>query len=184
MVKFNMKIRLADSTILKDSIVDGEGLRAVIWTQGCSHNCRGCHNPETHDFNGGVLVDTNLIKNQLDELLIQDGITFSGGDPFFQVEACLDIAKYAKSKNLNIWCYTGFMFEDLIKNNHNIEFLNYVDVLVDGKFELENKSYDCQFRGSTNQRIINVSKSLKEGRTCLIKKYNIKPKVLQKCLFI
>ena len=182
-----MKIRLADTTVLTDSIVDGEGLRAVIWTQGCSHNCPGCHNPETHDFNGGVLVDTAVIKEQLKELKIQDGITLSGGDPFFQVEATTDIASYAKSLGLNVWCYTGFVFEDLIKKSNAVELLKNIDVLVDGKFMINKKSYDCKFRGSTNQRIINVKKSLKEGRVCVIRKYDKKPqtkKALQKCLFI
>lgn len=180
-----MKIRLADSTVLKDSIVDGEGLRAVIWTQGCSHNCPGCHNPKTHDFNSGILVDTEYVKEQLKELKIQDGITLSGGDPFFQIEACCDIAKYAKSIGLNVWAYTGFLFEDLIKLPNALELLNYIDVLIDGKFEIENQSYDCKFRGSTNQRIINVKKSLKENKTCTIKKYDKKEsKKVKNCLFI
>lgn len=181
-----MKIRLADTVILKDSIVDGEGLRAVIWTQGCSHNCPGCHNPETHDFNGGVLVDTTVIKDQIKETKIQDGITLSGGDPFFQAEACADIAKFAKSLGLNVWCYTGFVFEDLIKNSKAIELLNNIDVLVDGKFMIDKKSYDCKFRGSTNQRIINVKKSLKDNKVSIIRKYDksTKPKVISKCLFI
>lgn len=179
-----MKIRLADTAILNDSIVDGAGLRAVIWTQGCSHNCKGCHNPETHDFNGGVLVDTAFVKEQLDKLEIQDGITFSGGDPFFQIEACNELAKYAREKGYNIWAYTGFTFEELKENPKAIEFLKNIDVLVDGKFILEKKSYDCRFRGSTNQRIINVPRSLKEDRTCIIRKYDIKQKIKSNCLFI
>ena len=93
-----MKIRLADDKLLTDSIVDGEGLRAVIWTQGCSHNCEGCHNPETHDFNKGVLKDVEEIKSLIKELTLQDGITLSGGDPFFQPEACTEIAKYAQER--------------------------------------------------------------------------------------
>lgn len=167
-----MKIRLAKEEILTDSIVDGEGLRAVIWTQGCSHNCLGCHNPETHDFNGGVLVDVDVVKKELDELKGQDGITLSGGDPFFQAEASTEIAKYAKELNLNVWCYTGFLFEDLTKNPKTLELLKYIDVLVDGKFQLENKSLCILFRGSTNQRIIDVKKSLKLKKTCVIRKYD------------
>ena len=99
-----MKIRLAVD-LQPDSIVDGEGIRAVIWTQGCPHNCYGCHNPSTHDFNDGELIDINYIKQEIDSLEGQDGITFSGGDPMCQPEACAEIAMYAKKKNLNIWCY-------------------------------------------------------------------------------
>ena len=100
-----MKIRLATPEIQKDSIVDGEGIRSVIWTQGCPHNCEGCHNPSTHSFDGGVLVSLDDIKKQIDELDAQEGITFSGGDPMMQPEACLEIAKYCKSKGYNIWLY-------------------------------------------------------------------------------
>lgn len=175
-----MKIRLADDKILTDSIVDGEGLRAVIWTQGCSHNCEGCHNPKTHDFNGGVLKDVEEIKNELKNLTLQDGITLSGGDPFFQLEPCIEIAKFAKSIGLNVWSYTGFLFEDLIKIEKAKELLKYIDVLVDGKFEIENKSLSIKFRGSTNQRIINVPKSLKNEKAHQIRKYDKKEKKPQK----
>lgn len=180
-----MKIRLADDNLLTDSIVDGEGLRAVLWTQGCSHNCKGCHNPETHDFNKGVLVEVDEVKQLIKDLTLQDGITFSGGDPFFQPEPCIEIAKFAKEEGLNVWAYTGFLFEDLIKNEKMREFLNYVDVLVDGKFELENKSLNLKFRGSTNQRIINVPRSLKMGKVSQIKKYDrVSTKKNPKTLYI
>ena len=167
-----MKIRLASEELLTDSIVDGEGLRAVIWTQGCSHHCKGCHNPETWDFKAGFLTDTDTVKKKIDELAMQDGITFSGGDPFFQLDACIDIAKYAKEKGLNIWSYTGFVFEDLLNNAKAKEFLKYVDVLIDGPFQIDKKSLLATYRGSTNQRIINVKKSLKDGKVHQIKKYD------------
>ena len=180
-----MKIRLADDKLLTDSIVDGEGLRAVLWTQGCSHNCKGCHNPETHDFNKGVLVEVDEVKQLIKDLTLQDGITFSGGDPFFQSEPCIEIAKFAKEEGLNVWAYTGFLFEDLIKNEKMREFLNYIDVLVDGKFELDNKSLNLKFRGSTNQRIINVPRSLKMGKVSQIKKYDrVSTKKNPKTLYI
>ncbi|MBQ9011723.1 MAG: anaerobic ribonucleoside-triphosphate reductase activating protein [Bacilli bacterium] len=165
-----MKIRLA-ADLQSDSIVDGEGIRAVIWTQGCSHNCPGCHNPSTHDFNGGFEVDIKEIIEELSALDGHDGITFSGGDPMFQPEACALIAKEAKKHGLDIWCYTGFTFENLIKHKKYIEFLKYVDVLVDGKFIIEEKSLNLDFRGSRNQRIIDVQKSLKENQPVLISKY-------------
>lgn len=165
-----MKIRLA-SDIQTDSIVDGPGIRTVIWTQGCSHNCLGCHNPSTHDFNGGFLKDVSELKKEIADIPLQTGVTFSGGDPIFQVEACLELAKFIKDMNLNIWCYTGYKYEDLIKkaedNKTILHFLNYVDVLVDGKFVLKEKSYNVKFRGSTNQRLIDVKKSLKEKKVVL-----------------
>lgn len=170
-----MQIRLATPVIMTDSIVDGEGIRAVIWTQGCLHNCPGCHNPTTHSFEEGFLLDIEEIKQQIDELEGQDGITFSGGDPLYQVEACLELSKYIKSKKLNIWCYTGFTYEALIsmsKNNPKIiDFLKTIDVLIDGPFVLEQKSLDCTFRGSKNQRIIDTKESIKNKKVCLVEKY-------------
>lgn len=170
-----MKINLASPIIQSDSIVDGEGIRAVIWTQGCSHKCPGCQNPQTHSFEDAFATDIEEIKKQIDELEGQDGITFSGGDPLFQVKECLEIAKYVKSKKMNIWCYTGFTYENLMKLSNNNpcikEFLENIDVLVDGPFVLEKKSYDCVFRGSANQRIIDTKRSLKENKVCLVEKY-------------
>ena len=166
----NEYIRLA-ADLQTDSIVDGPGLRAVLWTQGCAHHCKGCQNAQTWDFNGGGLVPIEMVKEAIDELEYQDGITFSGGDPIFQSEACLEIAKAAKENNLDIWCYTGFTFEDIINIPKFRKFLEYVDVLVDGKFIEEEKSLNLDFRGSRNQRIIDVPKSLKKEKPVLIPKY-------------
>ena len=105
-----MEIRLASPILQADSIVDGEGVRAVLWTQGCGHKCLGCHNPSTHSFDDGILLDIEEVKAQIDSLEGQDGITLSGGDPMYQVDACLELAKYIKSKKMNIWCYTGFTY--------------------------------------------------------------------------
>ncbi|MDO5569165.1 MAG: anaerobic ribonucleoside-triphosphate reductase activating protein [bacterium] len=170
-----MEIRLARD-LQQDSIVDGEGLRTVIWTQGCCHNCKGCHNPNTHDFNGGYSVSVEEIEEKLLYIDEQDGITLSGGDPFFQAEACADIANFAKMCGLNVWCYTGFTFEKLLfmsKNDNNIKhLLEAIDVLVDGKFILEKKSFDLSYRGSSNQRVIDVKESLKNEKVILFKGYN------------
>lgn len=170
-----MKIRLASPIIQTDSIVDGEGIRSVIWTQGCAHKCLGCHNPQTHSFEDGFLLDIEEVKAQIDDLEGQDGITFSGGDPMYQVEATLELAKYIKSKKMNIWLYTGFVYENLLElgktNSKIIELLKTIDVLVDGPFILDEKSYDCIFRGSTNQRIIDTKESLKQKKVCLVEKY-------------
>lgn len=179
-----MKIRLASPVLMSDSIVDGEGIRAVLWTQGCLHKCPGCQNPQTHSFDDGFLIDIEKVKEQIDALEGQDGITFSGGDPFYQVEECIEIAKYIKSKKMNIWCYTGFTYETLIKlakdNPKIIDFLKLIDVLVDGPFILEKKSLDCVFRGSTNQRIIDTKLSLKNKEVVLVDKYYTEKKTKNK----
>ena len=167
-----MKIRLAAS-LQPDSIVDGEGIRTVLWTQGCAHQCYGCHNQETWDFKGGFSVDVDEVIDEINKLEGQDGITLSGGDPMYQVAACLEIVKHCKSINLNVWCYTGFTFEELLKMNNPkvLELLSYIDVLVDGPFVLKQRSLDLKFRGSENQRVIDVPNSLKENTVVLVSKY-------------
>ncbi len=162
-----MKVRLA-ANIQPDSIVDGEGIRTVIWFQGCLHHCTGCHNPETWNLNGGIEVDLDTLKNELSQLKYQNGITLSGGDPFYQPLAALEIAKYAHSLGLNVWCYTGYTFEEILNEDENkLELLKNIDVLIDGRFEIEKKSLACKFRGSTNQRIIDVTKSLTNNEVIL-----------------
>ena len=169
-----MKIRLA-ADLQIDSIVDGEGIRSVIWFQGCSHNCPGCHNPETHDFNAGVIVSLDEMKSKIDELEFQAGVTFSGGDPMMQVEALAELASYVHEKGMNVWVYTGFTFDELMilaeKNDNYRRALEEIDVLVDGRFVLELRSFDAQFRGSSNQRILDVKKSLEKGKAVKIEKY-------------
>ena len=161
-----MVVRLA-ADIQPDSILDGSGIRTVIWFQGCLHNCKGCQNPETHDMSGGMVVDIDEIKMKLKNLKYQSGITLSGGDPFFQPEAALEIAKFAKSIGLNVWAYTGFTYEALLSEKSRLDLLKYVDVLVDGKFMIDKKSLNCKFRGSTNQRLIDVKKSMEAGGVVL-----------------
>lgn len=168
-----LQIRLAGD-MTTDSIVDGEGIRSVVWCQGCVHNCPGCHNPETHDFNSGYLKNVDELCQEIKNLEFQDGITLSGGDPLCQVDACLQIAKFCQSIGLNVWCYTGYKIEDLLKRSqkeHNLyELLENIDVLVDSPFILELKSYDVPFRGSKNQRLIDTKKTLKERKICLYEK--------------
>ena len=180
-----MQIRLA-RTIQMDSIVDGEGIRTVIWTQGCKHNCKSCHNPDTHSFTGGFLIDIDDVKEVLLNLKGQTGITFSGGDPMEQPKQCAEIAKFAKKNNLNVWCYTGYTYEKLLelskKNNDYLDFLKNIDVLVDGPFILSEKSLNIKFRGSKNQRIIDVVTSLKEDRIVLKEEYQ--EKVVKRKMYI
>lgn len=169
-----MNIRLA-APLQKNSIVDGEGIRAVIWTQGCIHDCPGCHNPETHDMSGGVVVDVEELKQQIKSLSEEVGVTFSGGDPFCQMVECTELAKYCHKCGLNVWCYTGYTYEKLMtmaKTNKDVlPFLKEIDVLVDGPFIMKERSFDVKFRGSKNQRIIDVPKSLKTGKVVEIKQY-------------
>ncbi len=166
-----MTIRLA-SDLSTDSIVDGPGIRTVIWTQGCAHNCPGCHNPGTHSMSRGVVVDVEEIKDVLDEIEGQDGITFSGGDPLYQIDPVIELAKYIKStKKMNIWVYSGFTYEEIISMPRGKELLETVDCLVDGKFMMERRSLDLLFRGSDNQRVIDTRQSLKKGKVVLIEKY-------------
>ncbi len=163
-------IRLA-ADLQSDSIVDGPGLRTVIWTQGCAHHCKKCQNPQTWDFDGGGLVPIPDVLEAIDELEYQSGITFSGGDPMYQPEACSEIASYCRKKGYNIWVYTGFTFEEILKMAETKpiykEFLLNIDILVDGRFIAEERDLSLLFRGSRNQRLIDVPESLKEGKVVL-----------------
>ena len=170
-----MKIRLA-ADLQTDSIVDGLGIRTVIWTQGCSHNCPSCHNPSTHSFDGGDLVELEDVIDVLEDLTGQDGVTFSGGDPMFQPKQCAVLAKKAHELGMNVWAYTGFTYEELLEKGSKdiLEFLSEIDVLIDGKFDISKKSLDLEFRGSSNQRIIDVPKSLENHKVVLLELKNTK----------
>ena len=180
-----MKIRLA-ADLQSDSIVDGLGIRTVIWTQGCSHNCPSCHNPETHDFNGGELVELDDVIERIEELEGQTGVTFSGGDPMFQPKACLVLAKKVHELGMNVWAYTGFTYEELLEKGSKdiLEFLSEIDVLIDGKFDLSKKSLDLEFRGASNQRIIDVKKSLETHKVILFDIKNRKIESKKEKLYI
>ena len=166
---------LLAADLQSDSIVDGPGLRTVIWTQGCLHHCKGCQNPQTWSFDGGGLVPVKEVLKEIDKLEYQTGLTFSGGDPMYQPYSCNEIAKYAKKKGLNIWVYTGFTFEELmdmsIKDSIYKDFLSNVDVLVDGRFILEERDLSLLFRGSRNQRLIDIPKTLETGNIVLLDEY-------------
>ncbi|MBQ8974588.1 MAG: anaerobic ribonucleoside-triphosphate reductase activating protein [Oscillospiraceae bacterium] len=153
---------------IQDSIVDGPGMRFTVFTQGCPHRCEGCQNPQTHDFDGGSEKSTDEIIAQMLENPLTDGVTLSGGEPFAQPEGCSAIAKAARDNGLNVWAYSGYTFEELLalgkEKPEIMELLELVDVLVDGRFELDKRSLDCKWRGSTNQRLINVKSSLEQGK--------------------
>ena len=157
-----MKLRLFGC--VNDSIVDGPGLRYSIFVQGCYHNCLGCHNPESHDVNGGYLKDIEEILKEIDENPLLDGVTLSGGEPMLQVEALIELSKEIKKRNLNIVLYSGYTYEQIINDVNKKRLLELCDMLVDGKFELEKRSLSVLYRGSSNQRLINVQESLKQNR--------------------
>ena len=158
-----MQIKLA-SDLMYDSIVDGLGLRIVVWTQGCAHNCFKCHNPQTHDFEKGKYYNIDELVDKIVKYPLKSGVTLSGGDPFFQKEETLYLVKKLKENKINIWAYTGFIYEDLIKDQIWLETLKHIDVLIDGPFIF--KEYDplLKFRGSKNQRIIDVKQSLENNQ--------------------
>lgn len=158
-----MEIRIAG--LVNDSIVDGPGFRLAVFTQGCPHNCEGCHNPETHDFNGGKLMDTAEIVKMMQDNPLLDGITLTGGDPFCQPLACTELARSAHEMGLNVWAYSGWTYEELLANPEMSRLLRELDVLVDGPFILSQRTLEKRFMGSKNQRAVDVKRSLSEGKS-------------------
>ena len=156
-------IRLA-APLQYESTVDGPGFRIVLWTQGCRMKCPGCHNPETHNECGGSVYNVEDIINDLKtHHKHHKGLTLSGGDPFLQPEQCLIIAKAAHELELNVWAYCGMTFEQLAQDPGKFALLQECDVLVDGPFVLALRDTTLAFRGSSNQRLVDVQKSLIEG---------------------
>lgn len=158
----NTQLRIAG--IINESIVDGPGIRLVVFTQGCKHHCPGCHNPHTHSFEGGTLIDIDDIIKQMKNNPLLDGITLSGGDPFEQAEPLGELAARVKSMGYNVMTYTGYNFEYILANKDKKsgwdKLISETDILVDERFEIAKKSMLLKFRGSENQKIIDVKKSL------------------------
>lgn len=154
-------------SILEDTTVDGPGFRTAIYAAGCPNGCPGCHNPESWDISRGQWMSTDEI---LKKILADDfaDVTFSGGDPMYQPEGFAELASAIKRETRkNIWCYTGYTYENLLKNPRQTQLLTYIDVLVDGRYRQELRDEDLPFRGSSNQRLIDVQASLKSGQTTL-----------------
>ena len=161
-------IRLAGAA--NDSIVDGPGIRLAIFVQGCTHDCPGGQNPETHDPDGGYVKTVDDIVAAMERNPLLDGITFSGGEPMEQPVPLVELADAAHARNLNVWCYTGYTFEQLLDGKPSKEareLLDHVDVLVDGPFILSQRSLDLHWKGSANQRVIDVPSSLESGEVVL-----------------
>ena len=162
-----MDIRIAGT--VNDSIVDGPGLRFAVFTQGCPHHCPGCHNPNTHDFKGGHLADTDALIAAFKGNPLLDGLTLSGGEPFEQPLPCALLAEEAKKSGLNVWAYSGYTIEQLMtRREADIDrLLQSLDVLVDGLFDIDQRSLDLMYCGSRNQRLVNVQATLQQGETVL-----------------
>ena len=146
--------------------MDGKGIRSVIFTQGCPHHCPGCHNPQTHDFFGGHMVDTDDLLEELRENPLLKGVTFSGGEPFCQPAPLAELARKIHACGLDVTVYTGYTYEQLI-DQHNPdtdELLRQADVLIDGRYEQDKRDLTLRFRGSSNQRVIDMYRTRAEGR--------------------
>lgn len=151
--------------IAGDSIVDGPGIRTTIFSQGCPHRCQGCHNPETWEFGIGSLTPIEAIVEIVKANPLCRGVTFSGGEPFAQAEGFAKLARQLKDMGYEVASYTGYTFEQLLRGtSHQRQLLESIDILIDGPFLQAEKSLELAFRGSRNQRILDVKNSLAEGR--------------------
>lgn len=153
--------------IVEDTTVDGPGFRTAVYAAGCPNACPGCHNPQSWDIASGRMMTTEDIMRVIRADEFAD-VTFSGGDPMFQPVGFAELARAVKRETgKNIWCYTGYTYETLRRNRHQTELLKYVDVLVDGPYLASQRDEDILFRGSRNQRLIDVQASLRENRVVL-----------------
>ena len=162
-------IRLAG--VVRESIVDGPGIRFVVFCQGCPHHCEGCHNEVTHDFSGGFDCKISKILKAIDENPLLDGVTFSGGEPASQPEGFLTLAKEVKKRGLNIMMYSGYTYEELKDMGEESsalkELVDYVDILVDGRYDQSQRDLTLRFRGSRNQRVIDLNRTRETGEIVL-----------------
>ena len=151
--------------IVSDSIVDGPGIRTAIFAQGCPHHCRGCHNPETWEFGCGTLIPVEAVVEIVRSNPLCRGVTFSGGEPFAQAAEFAELAALLKERGYEVASYSGYTFEQLLEGTEEQKLLlGSIDILIDGPFIQSQKSLEIAFRGSKNQRILDVRKSLAEGK--------------------
>ncbi len=149
-------------------MVDGPGFRTSIYCAGCPNHCPGCHNPQSWDIKGGQMMSVDELLREVMSDPFAD-VTFSGGDPMMQAEGFATLARAIRDASpKTIWCFTGFLFEDLVKHEDSLSLLREIDVLVDGPYIQERRDTDLMFRGSSNQRLIDVPRSLQEGTTVLV----------------
>ncbi|MFV0419793.1 MAG: anaerobic ribonucleoside-triphosphate reductase activating protein [Dysgonomonas sp.] len=162
--------KLSILNIVHDTTVDGPGFRTAIYGAGCIHQCLGCHNPQSWNMANGTLYDIDILLEMIKEDDFAN-VTFSGGDPFVQIEGFTKLARLIKKETAkNIWCYTGYSYEQIIRSNKLSQMLPFIDVLVDGRYVAALRDEDLQFRGSCNQRIIDIQKSLTQNKVTLWEK--------------
>ncbi|MBO4985164.1 MAG: anaerobic ribonucleoside-triphosphate reductase activating protein [Bacteroides sp.] len=153
---------LAILRVIEDTTVDGPGFRTSIYAAGCNHRCPGCHNPQSWDIRAGRVMETD----ELLSIILADpfaDVTFTGGDPMLQAEGFCELARAIKQQsNKTIWCYTGYTFEACLQHSARRQLLQYVDVLVDGPYIEALRDETLLFRGSSNQRLIDVKKELQK----------------------
>lgn len=172
------KIRIAG--IMKESIVDGPGIRLAVFCQGCPHSCEGCHNPQSHDFAGGYDMSISEILEEFDKNPLLSGITFSGGEPMCQPVPFAALSEAVKKRGKTVTIFSGYTFEELLERARGIKdeltfeerkatayLLRTCDILIDGRFQLERRDLTLKYRGSDNQRVIDMNKSRKTGEICL-----------------
>ncbi len=159
------------SGVEPESIVDGPGFRYVTFVQGCKHACPGCHNPQTHDFKGGYDITVGEVFDDIKENPHLKGLTLSGGEPFEQAEALLELAKAVKAEGMDLMSYSGYTYEELRnrKDKSTDELLDLLDILVDGRFVEGLKNLELAYRGSENQRVIDMNRTRAEGEIVLYK---------------
>lgn len=151
--------------IISESYVDGPGIRLVIFAQGCQRHCLHCQNPQSWDYNGGTEMEISTIISKIEEDPLIDGVSFSGGECFDQPEAFRDLAIAIKEKfGFKIWAWSGYLYEELLEDEKKFEMLKKIDYLIDGPFEIDKRTLKLKWRGSTNQRLIDVQKSLAENK--------------------
>lgn len=155
--------------LVQDSIVDGPGFRFTCFVQGCPHHCPGCHNPDSHDPDGGTFMTTDEVISAMRSNPLTDGLTLSGGEPFAQAEDCLTVARAAHGCGMSVWSYSGWTFDYLLNDGTDAQkaLLRELDVLVDGPFLLAERSLSLNWKGSRNQRVIDVQRSLAAGEVVL-----------------
>jgi anaerobic ribonucleoside-triphosphate reductase activating protein len=164
-----MEYKLRISGVEPESIVDGPGFRYTVFTQGCPHNCPGCHNPQTHPFDGGKVVDVRTLFEEICENPLLKGVTLSGGEPFCQPAPLAELARMAHGRGLDIVTFTGYLYEQLLAKHDPAvdDLLAQTDLLIDGPFLLAEKDLSLRFRGSRNQRIIDMNATRKTGSVVL-----------------
>ncbi len=163
-----MELRIAG--VVKESIVDGKGIRYTVFTQGCPHHCKGCHNPQTWAFEGGEITTPETLFEDFRKNPLLKGVTFSGGEPFCQPQPLAELARLVHSLGKDVTAYSGWTYEQLVEQHDPAvdDLLAQVDVLIDGPFLLEQRNLELTFRGSENQRVIDMNKTRQQGRVVLL----------------